>query len=174
MSVLGFDALGHLALGNPGASKYINLAASSGLFSLAGKPANEIILEADPPGQFALIGVSALFSIVWPNARGEFAVTGAAAPLTIAKVIFAETGAFVLTGSAAIFARDFVNWLPGPFAGETWSATLAPFADWSGASSQASSWNNARAPAADWSSRATPSHAWTVDPAQVIPPPVSE
>ena len=175
MSILGADTFGRWQLGSfPGGRQFIALTAAGGSFAQVGQATTFTISEAANVGAFALTGVSASFSITGAVNVGTFAVTGVPALLTIVEVMFADTGVFVATGVPTTLTRDFINWLRGPFAGETWSTEPAPAPAWSAANSQASSWNNRPAPPPNWAPVAPPSNAWTVDPAQAIPPPVSE
>jgi len=112
MSLLGFDALGRLALGQLPKSSLIVLPAAAGSFALTGNAVTFKVTEAIAVGSFALSGVSTSFNITENVGAGSFAFTGIAASLR--PTVVAVTGAFVLTGFA-VYEPITENISPGAF-----------------------------------------------------------
>lgn len=125
MSLLGFDALGRLALGqiqqggsanivmpaDAGAFAFSTVAATftvteqanAGAFVFSGKAATLDIRENAAPGSFTLSPKTATFGRTLSAAAGAFVFSGKAAALDIREV--AEPGAFVFKGNAAALTR---------------------------------------------------------------------
>lgn len=98
MSLLGFDALGRLALGqiSGNVSTTTILLVSPGSFALT---ANAVTFKTTEPvnvAAFGLTGVSTSFKISSAPAAATFALTGVAASFRISAV--ALTGSYVLSG----------------------------------------------------------------------------
>jgi hypothetical protein len=97
MSLLGFDAIGRLAIGQlPGGRTTTTLTVSAGAFAIAGSAATFSVKEAEGVSTFALTGVAAAFTIVEAVTKGAFAFTGVAAALKISEA--PNVGAFTLNG----------------------------------------------------------------------------
>ncbi|MGJ5074566.1 hypothetical protein [Bradyrhizobium oligotrophicum] len=97
MSLLGFDALGRLALGDlPHAQQAVVLTAGLGSLAVAGKAAGFSIAETAAAGSTALSGVTATFRVAWPETAAAFALSSAAASFTISEA--AVTGSVALGG----------------------------------------------------------------------------
>ena len=81
--MLGFDALGRLALGQLPRSSVIALPAAAGSFSVSGQAASFNLSEvAAASGSYALIGVSTSFKASFANiAANSYALTSVAQPL---------------------------------------------------------------------------------------------
>jgi hypothetical protein len=126
--MLGFQALGRLALGQIGAppgiaanvggftltGNAVGLSASigggTGAFVLSGQDATLVyvsgsVLDADP-GEFALTGIDASFGVGMPAETGAFVVSGQAAALPLTMP--AAKGTFAWSGPATILARDLI------------------------------------------------------------------
>jgi hypothetical protein len=99
MSLLGFDALGRLALGQLPKSNAIVLPAAAGSFAITGVAAPFKVSEVTTVGAFSIAGVSASFQVTENTAPGAFAWTGNAAPLS--PGITAIAGAFTINGFPA-------------------------------------------------------------------------
>ncbi|MGJ4997299.1 hypothetical protein ACQR0Z_22945 [Bradyrhizobium sp. HKCCYLS3077] len=97
MSLLGFDALARLALGDlPHAQQAVVLTAGLGSLVVSGNAAGFSIAEAAAASSTALSGVTATFRVAWPESVTAFAFTGLAASFTISEA--AVTGAVALGG----------------------------------------------------------------------------
>jgi len=80
--MLGFDALGRLALGEGGAANATALTAEVGAFVLAfGNVVGSVSMPADA-GSFAISGKDALSTLSMPAENGSFLISGQAATLT--------------------------------------------------------------------------------------------
>lgn len=100
MSLLGFDAVGRLALGQVnGSGSTANFSVSAGAFTLTAFPVTFTVKEAVAAGSIALAGVSASFTVSEPAASGAFALAGNPFTVKIAEQIAA--GAFTLNGQPA-------------------------------------------------------------------------
>lgn len=100
MSLLGFDALGHLALGNfPDTASNTSMQADAGAFALTGKAASFTVSQAAAVVSYAFTGNAAPLKVSLSSGAGAFALTGKAATFAINYV--ASPGAYILTGKAA-------------------------------------------------------------------------
>ena len=100
MSLLGFDALGRLALGQfHGGRQTITLAVSPGVFALTGSAATFTIKEAAAVGPFALTGVSASFTVKEAVTYATFSFSGVPVSFTVSEA--AATGLFTASGKPA-------------------------------------------------------------------------
>lgn len=120
----------------------------------------------------ALSGNSVAFNSTFLVTGTAYTYAGNAAPLT--SKLNSGTTTFAMSGNATVtlqtwgvtgapcliasvgapLTRDYINWLAQPF--------------------QGAGWINPAAPSSAWTPVALPSTTWTIDPAQTIPPPVSE
>ncbi|UGA46658.1 hypothetical protein HU230_0011700 [Bradyrhizobium quebecense] len=122
MSLLGFDAVGRLALGQVRQASPVNISlpAATGSFALVGVAATFKLSEAVTVGGYVLAGVAAGGKITETAAPGAFALSLKAA--TFGTSFGAAPGAFTLTGNAAnepvVEDAD-----PGAF---TWTGNDAP------------------------------------------------
>ncbi|WP_050384573.1 hypothetical protein [Bradyrhizobium pachyrhizi] len=98
MSLLGFDAIGRLALGQIRQASPVNISmpAATGSFALAGVAVSFKLLEAATVGGYVLAGVAAGGRITEAASAGAFALSLKAAALNPA--LAAGPGAFMLTG----------------------------------------------------------------------------
>ncbi|WP_029082896.1 hypothetical protein [Bradyrhizobium sp. th.b2] len=101
MSLLGFDAIGRLALGQVRQNGPVNISlpAAPGSFALAGVAITFKAVEAVTVGGYVLAGVSAPGAIVEATAAGAFTLSLKSAVLNPA--LNAAPGAFTLTGRPA-------------------------------------------------------------------------
>lgn len=133
--MLGFNATGHLALGQvaDAATTTTVLVASGGAFSLVGNVATFRVQMPLSVGAFTYTGNGAAltptlvagvgsfvegggavtFKVSWPQAAGSFALTGYSPVLSV--ILSAQTGQYVLSGAnVPLFIRDgeimFVTW----------------------------------------------------------------
>lgn len=97
MSILGFDAIGRLSLGQ--IRQQPSLAASSGSFALTGVSGSFKISEAANAGSFALTGNPAPIGLSLAVVAGSYSVTGFAVSFKVSESIAA--GSFAVTGGAA-------------------------------------------------------------------------
>jgi hypothetical protein len=98
MSLLGFDALGRLALGQiqQGGVTNIVMPADAGSFGFAGVAATFKITEAAAPGAFPFSGKAATFAIREVAAPGSFSMSLKTA--TFGRTLTASAGSFAFTG----------------------------------------------------------------------------
>jgi hypothetical protein len=133
MSLLGFDALGGLALGQiqQGGVTNIVMLADAGAFTFSAVPATFKITEAANAGAFTFSGKAAPLDIRGPAAPGAFTLSLKTATLgrTLSAAVGAFTftgkdpdealnedadpGAFVFSGSAAALTRTGYDYEPG-------------------------------------------------------------
>ncbi|MGA7810667.1 hypothetical protein [Bradyrhizobium sp.] len=172
-------SVGAFALGGIAAAFSVSAVASAGALALAGVAAAFHVSEAEAAGGVVVVlGIATVDLIGHPSPPpGGFAAT--AVPAGFVVTIAPHPGSYTLSGFAAGFARDYVNWAQQDFAGASWSGEGAPAPAWSAANSQPSSWHDQSAAQPNWTevappSNTPPSNVWTVDPAQAIPPPVSQ
>ncbi|WP_342711512.1 hypothetical protein AAFG13_06630 [Bradyrhizobium sp. B124] len=99
--MLGFDAIGRLALGQVKQTGPVNISlpAATGSFALAGVAVTFKLLEVATAGGYVLAGVAAGGKITETASSGAFALSLKAAPFN--RKISAAPGAFTLTGYAA-------------------------------------------------------------------------
>lgn len=166
---------------------------SGGLFASAGVASRLNVGLAPAAGSFSLTGTSIAFKLSDVVALGGYVVTGVAShdvineanslagafaligtPATISIGFIASAIPFASQGSSAGFGRDFVNWAVRLAASDGWGAEVAAASAWNAAGLPPLSWTNEKAAAPDWSPLPPPSTSWTGDPAQQIPPPVTE
>jgi hypothetical protein len=124
--MLGFDALGRLALGQlPGSATNTVLVAATGAFALTGTAVGFRTALPTASGAYTLTGVAASFVGKLTAATGAYAEGGTASPLAVnlataagaygltgnaaalTPAIAAGAGAFVATGVAAAFTTTF-------------------------------------------------------------------
>lgn len=150
MSLLGFNAVGRVAIGQ--------ISQSSGAFVLVGATASYLATasaasfttnEAAVGASYAVVGGNALF-LAGLNA-GSYTLTGSPVAASVSFAVAASS--YRATGGAAVLTRDYVNWLR--------------------ASSPSGAWTAKAAPSSTWTSGSVPSSSWAVDPAQQIQPSVS-
>jgi hypothetical protein len=113
--MLGFDALGRLALGQVSSQTATTdvLVADKGSFALTGKAAAFQVQLASVAGAFTLTGIGAAFVASFSAAAGSYAFTGEAAAFTVSAAL--NTGGFALTGIDASFTTT-VEFNAGAFA----------------------------------------------------------
>ncbi|MBR1206609.1 MULTISPECIES: hypothetical protein [unclassified Bradyrhizobium] len=101
MSLLGFNAVGRLALGQIGQAGPVNISmpAAPGAFALAGVAVTFKLSEAVTAGGYVLAGVAAGGKITETAAPGAFALS--LKPATFGASFATAPGAFTLTGYAA-------------------------------------------------------------------------
>lgn len=97
MSLLGFDAIGRLSLGQ--IRQQPSLAAASGSFALSGVSTSFKLSEAASAATFALTGKPAPIGLGLSTVTGSYSVTGSAVSFKVSESIAA--GSFVITGGAA-------------------------------------------------------------------------
>jgi hypothetical protein len=103
--MLGFDALGRLALGQIPKSASIVLPATAGSYVVSGTVAFKVS-EAAGAGSYSLAGVSQGFVGSLIPAAGACAVTGVAASFAVSEALASEN--FALTGVSATFTELWV------------------------------------------------------------------
>jgi hypothetical protein len=86
--MLGFAALGRLALGQARAASATLIAASAGSYTLTGQAALFSISVPLGAGAFTLTGNDAVFPVSMPAAAGSYALTGQALTLAAAASIY--------------------------------------------------------------------------------------
>ncbi len=101
--MLGFDALGHLALGQGGtAASTLVLVAAPGSYALTGTPVAFKDALAPATGVFSLTGIAATFLDKQLAAAGAYSFTGVA--VTFGTREAAVAGSYALGGKAVTFA----------------------------------------------------------------------
>lgn len=180
MSLLGFNAVGRLALGQLPTSTYIYLPALAGSYAVAGSAAAFRINEGAVSGSYTVTANAAALKLTLAGIAGSYSVTGN--PAAFSANLGAISGGFVVVGYDAHFTRDFANWLPIGAPSGSWSASSAP----SGTKTVPDTGvfyttdmgmlgvGARRGPQqiAIWSSASVPGSVWTPDKAQYIPPEV--
>jgi hypothetical protein len=151
MSVLGADAIGHLALGHPPDRPVTFFVAASASYSVSGVAAAFKVSEIAAATSFTVTGNAAPLTPRLVSNSGSFTLTGFS--INVSVLAPSAAGSYVITGNVAELNRDFVNWLPSTEPSSGWTAGALPSSTWTPAS--------------------TPSTTWTVDAAQYIAPPES-
>jgi hypothetical protein len=105
--MLGFDALGRLALGQLPKSSSIVLPASVGSYAVTGTAIALKVSEAASAGAYSLTGISASFKASLPPAAGAYTLTGISASFAITEAVAA--GSYPLSGIAASFKTSFLT-----------------------------------------------------------------
>jgi hypothetical protein len=154
--MLGFDAIGRLALGQLPKSTQIVLLASAGVYGVTGNPSTFAVKMATAAGAYLLVGFSASLTsgTVLAAAQGTYSVAGL--PATFAVSLASGPGNYLVTGNAAALTRDFVNWFPQPSLGAGhWTQELLGGITISGLSSgwtllPTGTWTPVSAPAPIW------------------------
>lgn len=101
MSLLGFNAVGRLALGQiPSPGTIYLLTADTVTFSLSGSAALFRVSEAASTGSYSVTGVSATFTSRFLAASTAYAVSGQAAFFRVAMTC--ATGAYAISGAAVL------------------------------------------------------------------------
>jgi hypothetical protein len=149
MSLLGFDAIGRLALGQITTNIGFVLSANAGSYASTGAAATFRITENAAAGSYSLTGFPSSYN--FGLLTGAYVITGGASPGFSLSV---SSGSISVTGYPAVLSRDFVNWLP--------SQALP-----------AAGWATKAGPSSAWTPAALPSQTWTVDPVMTIPAPVT-
>jgi hypothetical protein len=94
--MLGFDALGRLALGEGGAANATALEASAGVFALTfGSAVGAVSMPAET-GSFTIAGQSALSTLSMPAETGSFLISGQAATLSSGFTLYCSPNAVSL------------------------------------------------------------------------------
>lgn len=124
MSLLGFDALGRLALGQitRNAQTTTQLVAASGSFAFTGTSISFNVIENVAAGAYSFTGVSVAFRVAESVAPGAFAFTGVAASFKVTENVTA--GSFTFTGNP-IFEETFETVTPGAFTFTGYPAQLS-------------------------------------------------
>ncbi|WP_431014566.1 hypothetical protein [Bradyrhizobium pachyrhizi] len=99
MSLLGFDAIGRLALGQVRQGGALSMDAAAGSFAVSGISATFKLVEAVSVGSYVLTGNAAGAKVVFPVSAGSFTLSLKAS--TLDRQLSAAPGAFTLTGYAA-------------------------------------------------------------------------
>jgi hypothetical protein len=107
--MLGFDALGRLALGQGADQAATNaiLVAGAGAYAVSGTATGFNVGEAGKAGSFALTGVSASFTASLATAANAYALTGVSASFAIGEA--AAVGSYSFTGTTASFRMSFAS-----------------------------------------------------------------
>jgi hypothetical protein len=107
--MLGFDALGRLALGQGPDQAATNavLVAGTGTYAVTGTAIGLNVGEAASAGSFSLTGVSAGFTASLAAAAGAYAFAGVSVSLAIGET--AAVGSYSLTGTTASFRTSFAS-----------------------------------------------------------------
>jgi hypothetical protein len=158
-----------------GIASRLNIGGTSGVgsFSLTGTSIAFKLSDVVAVGGYVVTGIASRDLINGAiNSAGAFKLTATGAALSIG--FFVSAIPFASEGSSAVFDRDFVNWAVRPAAGDDWNAEVGPASTWNAVGLPSLPWSNENAPKPDWSPLSPPSNLWTIDPAQQIPPPVSE
>jgi hypothetical protein len=143
-------------------------------FSLTGVAEAFTVAEAESAGGFVLVLGIAAADLIGTPAPPAVGFAAAGLPVPYRMTYATAPGSCTLAGVAATLTRDFINWLPLTFEADNWGMETAPGSNWSAAGPPPASWTNSSTPSPAWSQVPRPSGAWTVDPAQTIPPPVSD
>ena len=98
--MLGFDAIGRLAIGQAPKSAFIYLPAGTGSYLETGNAATFKITFAPTGTSYALTGSAAMFTVSINAVAGSYAETGSAATFAI-KFGALATGSYLFTGFAA-------------------------------------------------------------------------
>lgn len=190
MSLLGFDAVGRLALGQVRSGVgSILLSALAGSIAETGITAAFKIALSAPVTTYAVTVNVASFATKFLSSVAAFSETGIAASF---KTLFSGTaGQYVLTGLPATFSGSGAALGAGVYAVTglpigitvTIPASSVPYLVttnnaaldrdhinwvWDGRPSNA--WNSSGVPSSVWSSSSIPSTTWSDDPAQLIAP----
>jgi hypothetical protein len=96
MSLLGFDALGRLAVGQLPAIRYVTLTAQASSYTVTGIAATFTITETPAVGSFALTG-AATGQLSMAVASGSFSTFGIAQSFQITENV--AVGSYVISGS---------------------------------------------------------------------------
>jgi hypothetical protein len=107
--MLGFDALGRLALGQGAdqAASNVILVAGTGTYAVTGTAIGLNVGETASAGSFALTAISASFTASLAAAAGAYALTGVSASSAIGET--AAVGSYSLTGTTASFMTSFAS-----------------------------------------------------------------
>lgn len=188
MSLLGFDALGHFALGHPpDPTQSATLTASvggfvltgqasgftfkapefAGAFALTGVAESVKISEAPLAGGFSLGGVSATFLALDRAAAGSVALSGLSTTDMIGEPVN-PPGSFAFTGFAAAFSANFAALTAGSFGLASPGAVLTrDFVNWVDRSLPASLWDSEGAPSCSWTAANPQTSSWNAKSAPV-------
>jgi hypothetical protein len=137
--MLGFDALGRLALGQlPSGATTTTLVAATGTFALTGSAATFRITLATSAGAYVLTGNATTPVRILNGIAGSYVLTGFA--ITASLTMAGASASYLVTGNAASFFRDYVNWLPSGGITSAWTASTVNSETWTPASEQAKTW----------------------------------
>jgi hypothetical protein len=105
--MLGFDALGRLALGQIGhaGAVAVTLTADTGAYTYTGNGATFTTTLVGAVTPYVLTGNAAVFTTTMPVASTSYALTGNGASFNV--TLAATAGAFALSGGAAAFDTNF-------------------------------------------------------------------
>ena len=132
---------------------------AAGAFAYTGLPANVTAIESAGKDILVLTGVATVDLIAAATIPGGLAFDAVSAPFSVSYAPSPAT--YALTGIAAGYTRDFINWVRPAFLPSNWSGESTLASPWSAANSQASSWNNSAALTPDWTAAAAPASTWT-------------
>jgi hypothetical protein len=105
--MLGFDALGRLALGEiPPSSQTTTLVADPGSYAITGRAAGFKATELAATGSYLVTGRSASFLVRWTAGSGQYSIT--ASNVLMATALSALSGVYSVTGRDTLFGARFV------------------------------------------------------------------
>lgn len=189
MSLLGFDAIGRLALGAmPERSTTIVLRADSGAFAFTGLASAFAWTAAVQPGAVEFTGNAIAYSVSTAVSAGAFAFTVQASQFKLSLRSIegpfeftgfpvsdhmprpVEAGKFAFSGGSVSFFRDFVNWLPSPQPQPPeWGEAGDASGIWTPSGGPSNAWAASGNASGVWSPSEKPSDIWTPNPNQQIP-----
>jgi hypothetical protein len=107
--MLGFDALGRLALGQGAdqATSNVILVAGTGTYAVTGTATGFNVGETASAGNIALTGISASFTASLAAAASAYALTGLPASFAVGET--AAIGSYSFTGTTASFRMSFAS-----------------------------------------------------------------
>lgn len=180
MSLMGFDAVGRLALGQvPNVASFV-LSTITGTFTEAGFSAAFSIKETNALASYSIVASQAIFSSGFTAAATSYVESGkpalfasrmssVAASYTVVGLpaTFSGSGAALGTGSYVITANvaPLLVGLTGGVSGLSVSgrdaALSRDFVNWVSHPGPAGSWTADSAPSSTWTPSAIPSSTWT-------------
>lgn len=103
--MLGFEALGRLALGEiPQGDQTVTLVAASGAYNVSGLAAWSTNFLVEPAGSYVLTGNVAFQIDAYQSASGSYSITGNDAGQTFGS----ESGSYAVTGNAVLFTTTLL------------------------------------------------------------------
>jgi hypothetical protein len=119
-----------------------------------------VAINGSPGGHTAVGGAAALVTRLL-SGSGTYAATANIAPLGV--LMLSANGDLDVTGSSALFARDFEAWFPRPFDADGWTHSPTESSAWIPDAVSLASWSLAAKQAENWTPAVKQPKTWDAE-----------